>query len=163
MRMKFSMKWKLKLFLELKNKNMDTPLLMTATNDAKAAFAFLNEYGYTLSEFDIKSNEECKMVYTNQASNKEIYISVYNSNEVKRFFITISIVRIPYSSVNDFVSFDVFLTKSKLDVPESLSGDQRNIENANKYFEKYTSLFKEHGIKLITSEQEFPQNFIEWT
>lgn len=142
---------------------MDTSLLIAASNTVKESFEFFQEYGYILSEFKITNNEECKIVYTNNEKSKDIKFSVCNYNDVQRFFITISIVRIPYIVAHDLVSFDVFMDKNHIKHPESLEGVQRNIENANRYIEHSAHLFKEHCMKLITSNKQFPHYFPEWT
>lgn len=143
--------------------DFDMPKLLTTSNKVKESFNFLQEYNYKLLEYKKISNEEYQIVYDNKGINKNINISICNYEDVKRFFMTISIIREPYLDVNDFISFEVFLTKQNIKHTTALEGDQINNANLSLYVEEYANLFKRYGIELINTNERFPHYFPEWT
>ena len=141
---------------------MASSFLKSLSNNFKHSFNFLKNYGYVF-KFEMLTDDEFELTYTNEEIGKEIYISLCDSSDTHRFFVIIAIIRIPYSSVQNYISFDVYLTKNNIEHPEALEGNQKNTENANAYVEAYANLFKQHGIKLITTDKQFPHYFPEWT
>ena len=157
------MQWKQKLFSETKNKMMNTSLLLTTSNKTKELFQFLQHYGYLLSEDTSINEAEIKLLYANNIVNKKVDIRLYNYADVGRFFLNIFVIRIPYLTVNDLIDLSTYFDKNNIKSPEPLEGGQRNIEHANRYIEAYADLFKQYGIKLITTDEQFPHYFPEWT
>ena len=142
---------------------LDKSLLLTMYNQTIESFKFLISYGYILTESNKISNDEYRITYNNEKTNKIINISICNYEDVKRFFVTISIVYEPYINVNDFISFEVFLAKQNIRHTVALEGDQITDENLKMYLEHWTVLFKNYGIALIKNNKRFPHNFPEWT
>ncbi len=142
---------------------MNTSILLAASDKITEWFRFLQEYGYVLSKSEMINESKFEIILINDEKKKKINIGIWNSGNTTRFFLTISIVRIPYVVVNDFVDFDTFLQKNNISVPASLDGDAINQANIGKYIEAYADLFQSYGIELITTDKQFPHYFPEWT
>lgn len=78
-------------------------------------FNFLEEdYGYCMSSEDVESQlfmEVFDVLFTNVKRSRKVTISYVKSMQEgkEKFSFSASIVRLPYSSIQDFFSFDIFL------------------------------------------------------
>ncbi len=142
---------------------MGSNLLSQQSDKLQSLFSFIHDFGYSLSKSEMINEEEFKLTYFNEKSGKEIYISLCDSINTQRFFIVIAIIRHPYLSVHDFVSFKIYLDKNGIKHPGVLEFTEKNIDKAESYIKTYADLFKEYGIILIESKDQFPGYFPEWT
>ena len=129
----------------------------------KYMFNFVATYGYAPLQDQLLNEEEVKLIYGNEETGKEIHISLCNSPNTERLFIVIAIIRIHYKVVHDYVSFQVYLAKNKIEYPHSLEGNERSLQNVNSYLETYANLFNKYGIHLINTNEQFQNYFPERT
>ena len=124
---------------------------------------FITEYNYFLIR-PIEVEENKIFVHLVSTKNKkEVKIEIVNYDDVERLFMTINIINIPYKTVDDFVSFNNYLKKDKIEYPEILEGEERTEEKIEQYIKKCGEIFKIYGIKLIDSQEQFPGYYPKWT
>jgi hypothetical protein len=126
-------------------------------------FEFLKQLGYEMVKSDMVDDERLVITYKNDNTKKDIDFSISDCEDVRKFFINISIVRNPYLTVNDFVSFDTYLQKNNISVMSNLKGNQIREYEIEKYIHDYATLFSKHGIPLIKSEEQFAGYYPQWT
>lgn len=142
---------------------MRESLIIFAKYNATAQFEIIIQLGYELDKFD-KSDENCFAIsYKNENVGKKINISICDNEELSIFFIGISIIRQPYSQVNDFIDFDTFLKKNSIKPLHPLEGEQINEIEIENYIREYVKLFNKYGIILIESNKKFSGYNPEWT
>jgi len=134
-----------------------------AKNKTLEFFNFLHDFGYDFTDSHIGEDGSIELSFNNLSQGKKVDISINNTKELKHFFIFISVVSVPYKSVDDYVSLNEYLTKNKIEHPELLEGEGRTEENIEQYIKKYAELFKAYGIKLISTKEQFPGYYPEWT
>src|ERR1700694_4101305 len=127
-----------------------------------AEFKFLEEHGYLFVQDKIEEKMllyTLQVVYLNKIKKKEITISSSVNLDLKNeFFITSSIVNLPYKTVNDFVSFDVYLRKDKniiTDTTVFFEDGEINLKLIRDSISSYAKLFKTYGARLIDSREQF--------
>jgi hypothetical protein len=141
---------------------MQMELLNSAKEKILNYFNFLNLLGYEFEKSEVKANN-LEIYFRGRVTNKVINLIITNSERTNRFFITISIIRSPYLEVNDFVDFDIYLKKNRIAFKDSLIASEINEVEINQYIQEYSDLFKKNGTKLITTNEQFPHYFPEWT
>jgi hypothetical protein len=127
------------------------------------SFRVLEQLGYVIVKHGFSDKDEFVINFGNSITKKDIDFTISDSEDVNRFYLIISIIRKPYLVVNDFIAFDVYLKKNNIPFKDALEGDEINEASIEEYINDYSELFKIHGINLITSDQQFPHYFPEWT
>ena len=123
----------------------------------------ISENNYFLTT-PIQAKENRVSVHLTSGKNKkEVKIEIVNYDDVKRLFMTIVIINIPYKTVDDFISFDIYLKKNTIEYPEILEGEERTEEKIEHYIKNCSELFKTYGVKLINTDEQFPGYYPEWT
>lgn len=133
-----------------------------AKNELFNSLKFLDQFGYAIEKYGINEDGRFEVKFSNNIIKKDIFFVISDSEQLNRFHITISIVRKPYSEINDFVDFKVYLNKNKIAFRRSLEGNEINEGDIHKYIEDYSELFKAYGIELIATDKQFPHYFPEW-
>ncbi len=104
------------------------------------AFNFLNAAGYNLIKSGSKDDSSFEFIFLNENVKKKISIGVLNYEDVKRFFLMISITNEPYKTVDDYISFSEYLKKNGISVPNKLESQNRTTESIEKYIKEYANL-----------------------
>ena len=138
-------------------------LINDARNKLLNFFQFLEPLGYELENYGVNADRRFGIHFKNDKIKKSIDFTISDSEDVDRFHITISIVRAPYVSVNDFIDFDVYLQKNNIAYKDSLEGNEINEKGIEEYIKNYSELFRRHGTQLITTDKQFPHYYPEWT
>lgn len=141
---------------------MSDILIETAKKKVLEVFDFLNTKGFNLIKFESKDDSSFEFTFLNEHVKKEVSIRILNYNDVKRFFLAISITIQPYKTVDDFISFSEYLEKNKIVEPGTLEKDGRTVEAIEKYIESYCTVFKQEGMELISTSKQFPGYYPKW-
>lgn len=142
---------------------MSESLIRFSEEKLTEAFKYIQDLGYLYVGSDLKEEDEYVIIFKNDLLNKSINFTISDSEDVHRFFITASIVKNPYLTVDDFVSFNVYLRKHNIQFDSVLDDDQIDERAIKKYIDAYAALFCRHGMPLITSDKQFPGYYPEWT
>lgn len=126
------------------------------------SFQFIESFGYSKEYLGITDDDRFEIRFRNNIIKKVIKFTISDNENVRRFHITISIIKHPYLSVNDFIDFDIYLMKNNISFKNFLEGNEINEKAIDEYISNYSDLFKEYGIELISTNMQFPDYFPKW-